>query len=113
MDLPGRKGNLYPGCQGPTLTGIAESQLPNWLTKGDYEACTDQPSAEDWGCFGQGVPPDREIIPARRIQYDLKVEENLRVIKPSLFATDRPRLDILPLIVLALLLFALYKYLRN
>jgi len=113
MDLPGRKGNLYDGCQGPTLTGIAESQIPNWLSTNDYASCKDQPSAEDWGCFGQGVPEGRELVPPRFIQYDLKVEETLRELGPRRDLDDRPGFDLLPLILLAIVLWALYRFLRR
>jgi hypothetical protein len=72
-DVPGRIGNLYKGELGSTVSGISESLV---VPTNSMDVCMSQPAAEDYGCFNT-AELDKELIPARRIQYDIAVENEL------------------------------------
>lgn len=107
MDLPGRTNNMYKGRQGETLRGIAESQEP---MPESFTMCRDQPAAQDGGCFGAtGFHGD--LIPPRFIQYDLRVEELLRM------SPGAPRVksdwDWFQWVLIIMILVVLFKLLRG
>lgn len=79
-DLPGRGGNLPKDSINGTLSGISE--IPTFYPS-DFSMCREQPAAQDFGC--QNSTMDKEdLIPPRRIQYDISVEKQLNMIRGRL-----------------------------
>ena len=73
-DLPGRIGNLPKDSINGTLSGI--SNVPTVYER-SFEWCKNQPVAEDFGCAYSSMDKE-DLIPARYIQYDIAVENQLK-----------------------------------
>jgi len=76
-DVPGRFGNLPKDSINGTLSGISE--VPTGYPS-DFQMCKGQPSAEDFGCTFTTMDKE-DLIPPRRIQYDIPVENQLNKIR--------------------------------
>ena len=100
-DVPGRIGNLPKDSINGTLSGISESPT---MIPADFSWCKNQPSAEDFGCTNTKLDKE-DLIPPRRIQYDIAVENQLNKVRMGLKRRGIPIW--LVVAVVLLLLFSL------
>lgn len=100
-DVPGRMGNLPKDSINGTLSGISE--IPT-MSPADFSWCKNQPSAEDFGCTNTTLDKE-DLIPPRRIQYDIAVENQLNKVRMGLKRRGVPIW--LVVAVVLLLLFSL------
>jgi hypothetical protein len=73
-DVPGRVGNPYKDSLGSTVSGISETPSNVPVVNA---ICRTQPAAEDFGCSNSAGLNVKDLIPPRRIQYDIAVENQL------------------------------------
>lgn len=106
-DLPGRYNNLYKSRIHDTQSGILEAVPTKEAGPGEM-LCNNVLTAQNFGataCFSQNYQRD-ELIPARRIQYDLLVEKALY---PQIKKYEKPKISVpTPLLVTAVVLILIY-----
>ncbi len=106
-DLPGRYNNLYKSRIHDTQSGILEPVSKR--EAGPREMlCNNVLTAQNFGataCFSKNYQRD-ELIPARRIQYDLLVEKALY---PQIRKYEKQKMNVpTPLLVTAVVLLFIY-----